>query len=324
MGIKNLKSIIRKHAPEAIQPVGVNFLNGKRVVIDSSILLYRYRYNFDDDFFHIKGFLYKIKEIIKCDITPIFVFDGTPPQAKQNVLSGRSELRNKMKSNLETFTKELEVLNEEFGQKNVDLFIDSDDESDDNEIKQKIIKVTSEIKKIKKNLLIVNKNHSTEVMELLKSLGVPFFQAPGEAEESCAFLQKNGYADYILTEDTDSLTFGGTNVIMGQELVNLSKVLEKLELSYCEFIDFCILCGCDYTCTIPKIGPVNALKIIKRFRSIENFIKENKTYKIPDSFDYQTARDLFRQNENYHFDVNFKMDLNFREFEKHLIQFNLN
>ena len=61
MGIKNLKSIIRKHAPEAIQPVGVNFLNGKRVVIDSSILLYRYRYNFDDDFFHIKGFLYKIK-----------------------------------------------------------------------------------------------------------------------------------------------------------------------------------------------------------------------------------------------------------------------
>jgi flap endonuclease-1 len=30
-----------------------------------------------------------------------------------------------------------------------------------------------------------------------------------------------------------------------------------------QFIDFCILCGCDYTPKIPQIGPIKAYKMIK-------------------------------------------------------------
>lgn len=44
--------------------------------------------------------------------------------------------------------------------------------------------------------------------------------------------------------------------------IDLSKVLEGLELSQEEFIDLCILCGCDYTSTITGIGQVKAYKYI--------------------------------------------------------------
>jgi flap endonuclease-1 len=134
-------------------------------------------------------------------------------------------------------------------------------------------------------------------MEFLNCLGIPFLKAISESEETCAFLQKNGYVDYVVTEDTDALTFGATKVIFGEKLYTLDSILSGLDLTYESFIDLCILCGCDYTGTIPKVGPVNALKLIKKHNSIDNF--EN----VPIEFEYQLARKLFTQNENYHYEI---------------------
>lgn len=41
-----------------------------------------------------------------------------------------------------------------------------------------------------------------------------------------------------------------------------------LELTNEEFIDMCILSGCDYASKIEGIGPVKALKFIKEYHSI--------------------------------------------------------
>ena len=38
-------------------------------------------------------------------------------------------------------------------------------------------------------------------------------------------------------------------------------MLEELQLTRDQFIDLCILCGCDYTDKIPGIGPVRALQV---------------------------------------------------------------
>jgi flap endonuclease-1 len=293
MGIKGLKALIRKYAPESIQPFNINTLNGKTVAVDSSILLYKYRYLYKNDDFHIIGFKSKVLEFERLGIKPIFVFDGPAPEAKKNVLKKRSEARNKMKDRLSVLEKDiLNYPDAEF----VDELIDSDDETDLTELK----KITKEIQKIKKNLLYVNKIHSTEVIELLKSLGIPFFESFGEAEESCVFLQKKGDVDYILTEDTDSLTFGGTNIIttkqsVGYEIINLQNVLIGLKLNMDSFIDLCILCGCDYTSTIPKVGPVTAYKCILKWTLEEIVIN----YKATDTFNYQIARNLFKQNNDF-------------------------
>jgi len=302
MGISGLKKLLRKECPNAFKPFYFDSLQGKTVAIDSSILLYKFRYTYSTDDFHIRGFKQKIEEFKRIGIHPVFVFDGKPPDAKKEVLNQRKETRNKMKDRLESLTKEF---NELGVQPNFNEFI-NDSDSDTEPAHENVAtakKIHTEILKIKKNLLYVHKHHSVEVMNLLKDLGIPFFESYGEAEEFCAFLQKKGVVEYILTEDTDSLTFGGTNVIFQTknqfEIIILETILNSLEINYYEFVDFCILCGCDYTSKVPKVGPATALKIIKEYRTIENFIENQIKWVIPDSFDYHLARSLFLQNNSY-------------------------
>ncbi len=43
-------------------------------------------------------------------------------------------------------------------------------------------------------------------------------------------------------------------------------------MTHDEFIDLCILCGCDYTANINGVGPVKAFKFMKEEGTIENVI----------------------------------------------------
>ena len=168
----------------------------------------------------------------------------------------------------------------------------------------------------------ISKNHYLDVKELFECLGIPFYESISEAEETCAVLQKRGFVDYILTEDTDVLTFGGSNVLFNGKIANLQDILIGLDLNYHEFIDFCILCGCDYTCTIPKVGPVTALKFIKNFKTIEQI--DFKKYVVPSSFNYQLARNLFLQNEGYNIDVSFNIGtININKLTYLLVKWNI-
>jgi flap endonuclease-1 len=44
--------------------------------------------------------------------------------------------------------------------------------------------------------------------------------------------------------------------------INLAVALAQLNINMDQFIDFCILSGCDYLETIPKIGPSMAFKVL--------------------------------------------------------------
>lgn len=45
-------------------------------------------------------------------------------------------------------------------------------------------------------------------------------------------------------------------------------MLEDMKVTMDEFIDFCIMCGCDYTGRISNIGPIRAFDLIKKHRSL--------------------------------------------------------
>jgi flap endonuclease-1 len=55
--------------------------------------------------------------------------------------------------------------------------------------------------------------------------------------------------------------------------IDLSVLLPELELSMDQFIDLCIMCGCDYASNIRGIGAVRALSLIKQHGSIEAALK---------------------------------------------------
>ena len=49
-------------------------------------------------------------------------------------------------------------------------------------------------------------------------------------------------------------------------------MLAGFDMDMNEFIDLCILCGCDYTKNIGGIGPVRAFKLIQDEKNIENVL----------------------------------------------------
>ena len=115
-----------------------------------------------------------------------------------------------------------------------------------------------------------------------------------KAEAYASELCRIGYVDYVLTEDMDTLVYGCPRLIRNctdkslkrKDIVSIfeyDKVIEGLELKDDEFIDFCIFCGCDYCDSIPKVGNITALKLIKKYKTIESII-ENCKYEVPENY----------------------------------------
>ena len=90
----------------------------------------------------------------------------------------------------------------------------------------------------------------------------------------CGELVKGGKAAAVGTEDMDALTFGATRQLRNLTFTKKGKdsdkkileithqrVLEGLELTNAQFVDFCILCGCDYSGTIRGVGPKTASEV---------------------------------------------------------------
>jgi 5'-3' exonuclease len=73
------------------------------------------------------------------------------------------------------------------------------------------------------------------------------------------------------------------------KIVECQKVLEALQLSPSYFLDFVIMCGCDFNENIPLIGCVKSLKLIQQYKSIENI--QQSIGKAPTN--YERCRQIF-------------------------------
>ena len=74
--------------------------------------------------------------------------------------------------------------------------------------KAKEVGDVEEVDKQNRRLVKVGKSHVEECKKLLGLMGVPYVQAPCEAEAQCAELVKAGKVYAVGTEDMDALTFG--------------------------------------------------------------------------------------------------------------------
>ena len=84
------------------------------------------------------------------------------------------------------------------------------------------------------------------------------------------------------TEDMDALTFGTPVLLrhltfsearkMPIKEFHLSSILEGFEMSPDQFVDLCILLGCDYVDKIRGIGPKKAIEMVRKHGSIEEVL----------------------------------------------------
>lgn len=163
-----------------------------------------------------------------------------------------------------------------------------------------------DITKFNKRIIRVTQKHNDDCKKLLRLMGLPVIEAPCEAEAQCAQLCKDGRVHAVSTEDMDALTFAtprlirhlssGSNGEKTQEY-NLEKVLSGLGLeSHDEFIDLCILMGCDYCDSIRGIAGKKGLDLIRKYKTIEKIIEHLPSKEgVPKDWQLDSVRNLFKE-----------------------------
>ncbi|XP_029636733.1 flap endonuclease 1 [Octopus sinensis] len=287
MGIQGLAKLLGDNAPSSLKDNEIKNYFGRKIAIDASMSIYQFLIAVRQDgsnltnesgetTSHLMGIFYRTIRMIENGIKPVYVFDGKPPEMKSGELEKRKERR-------EEAQKALEKAEEVGDVENVEKF------------NRRLVKVTKE--------------HNEECKQLLALMGIPYVDAPGEAEAQCAALVKSGKVFATGTEDMDALTFGSSVLLrhltfsearkMPIKEINLTRVLDELNFSQDEFIDLCILLGCDYCDSIRGIGPKRAVELIKQHKSIETVLDnlDKKKYEIPDNWMFKEARKLFQKPE---------------------------
>ncbi|KAK4402073.1 Flap endonuclease 1 [Sesamum angolense] len=311
MGIKGLTKLLADNAPKAMKEQKFESYFGRKIAIDASMSIYQFlvrilpflcviayeyayailcRFGYQivvgrsgtemltneagEVTSHLQGMFTRTIRLLEAGIKPVYVFDGKPPDLKKQELAKRYSKR---ADATEDLSDALETGNKE------------------------------DIEKFSKRTVKVTKQHNEDCKKLLKLMGVPVIEAPSEAEAQCAELCKADKVYAVASEDMDSLTFGAPRFL--RHLMDpsskkipvmefeVSKVLEELNLTMDQFIDLCILSGCDYCDSIRGIGGQTALKLIRQHGSIENILENinKERYQIPDDWPYQEARRLFKE-----------------------------
>lgn len=279
-------SLIQEKAPKSVKMIQMDLLSGKTVACDASMAIYQFLIatqtfskmgvpglqelrDADGNLTgHLVGLFHRTIQFMEAGVKPIWIFDGKPPDLKNKELDKRKEMKEKAEESKE---KAIE-------------------EGDFEKAKQmagRSIKITKEMMEDAKNLIRI--------------MGCPVIEAPSEAEAQCAELCRMDLAFGVASEDMDSLTFGAKYLLRGFNSkkepitqIDLKAMLEGFEMTMDEFIDLCIMCGCDYTHSIGNIGPIKAFKLIKEEKNIEGILKviekanedpdKKQKYIIPENF----------------------------------------
>ncbi|KAG2220590.1 hypothetical protein INT45_002612 [Circinella minor] len=285
MGIHGLTKLISEHAPGAIKSNEISSYFGRKVAIDASMSIYQFMIavrqqdgqmltnDAGETTSHLMGMFYRTVRMVENGIKPVYVFDGRPPLLKSGELAKRKARKEEAQANLEEANE---------------------------------VGTTEEVARYTKRTVRVTKEHNDECKKLLKLMGIPYVEAPCEAEAQCAELAKAGLVYAAASEDMDTLTFGTPTLLrhltfsearkMPIDEIHLDKALEGLEMDKNQFTDLCILLGCDYVDSIKGVGPTRAYSLIKEHKSIEKAIEhlpEKLRENVPQDWKYPDARELF-------------------------------
>jgi len=155
----------------------------------------------------------------------------------------------------------------------------------------------------------LTKEMISDAKQLLSLLGIPYVQAPSEAEAQAAHMAAQGHVWATNSQDYDSLLFGTPRLLryvtihgreylpskgiarrLEPELIEAEDLLTNLSVSREQLIDIAILVGTDFNKGIRGTGPKTALKLIREYASIENLPWDVRS-KV--SGNYEAIRKIF-------------------------------
>ncbi|MBS3135175.1 flap endonuclease-1 [Candidatus Woesearchaeota archaeon] len=278
MGL-NISQIIPK------KEISLDDLKNKVLAVDASQMLYQFLSSIrqpdgtplmdskNNITSHLMGISTRIPNLIERNIKLVFVFDGKPPSLKIHEKEQREHRKQLAEEKLEKAREE------------------GDEES---------------MLKYSKQSMRLSFKMSDEAKELIRAFGLPVIQSPSEAEAQCSFMAEKGDAYAVASTDFDSLLYSAprlvknitisqrrkvrnTYVKISPELIELKEVLKELDINQDQLIVLAIIIGTDYNDKIPRIGPKNALKLVRQNKNFDSLFKELK----PD-FDWKKIYAVFK------------------------------
>tara|TARA_Y100000780_G_C13667685_1_gene411136 strand:+ start:169 stop:1617 length:1449 start_codon:yes stop_codon:yes gene_type:complete len=262
MGVKKLKQFIKQYAPDAIESYKFTEIKNKYLAVDASLIIYQIAIGIrnkhhndvvDESILISVALFYKILSYLSNNVIPVFIFDGKQPHIKTYTNEQRNLKKQKAEQELNNQSNN-EKINEE---KKISLY-------------KKTFGLTTKIIR--------------SIQKLLDLMGLPWVQAPEEADSQCAILaqSKDSKIYGTVSEDTDILTFGCPYIFYEYskkrniKCINLETLLKKLNYTQDEFIDICILLGTDYSQSIKGFGPVQIYKTYEKYKNelidIQNYL----------------------------------------------------
>ncbi len=221
---------------------------------------------------HLSGILFRNTNFLERGIRPVYVFDGPPPNFKQNTIEERRNAR----------AKAGELWEEALARGDT----------------EEAYKQARSSSKVDRDVIETSK-------KLLSLKGIPTIGAPSEGEEQATHMVRHGDASYVVSQDYDTLLFGapmlvrnltisgkrkihGRSVTLNPERVTLAEVLKGLDITREQLIHIAVLIGNDFNPGVKGIGPKTGLKLVKE-GSFEKTMHERE----PD-FDPGPVIDFFR------------------------------
>ncbi len=229
---------------------------------------------------HLNGLFYRLLNLKSLGIDITFIFDGESPYLKKTTKQERRERRTIAQQKLEIAKEENDLM---------------------------------AMQKYARQAATINEKIINESKELLYSMGIPYIQAPGEAEAQIAFMVSQGMLDYCVSQDYDCFLFGSPNLLKNIAISGKKKlpyknvyvdvyptiieskcIFDLLQIDRDQLIWLAILIGTDFNPKVSGIGPKTALEIVKKNNSFENIMTFLKTKNKEISFDYKEIENIFK------------------------------
>lgn len=256
MGVKCLNRYLTQQCQRSsITKEHISCLKGKKIVIDTSIYLYKYR---AQDALH-ESFYNMISLFRKYDIIPLFIFDGKPPPEKMDALKERKMLKLDAEREYNVLQNSLDTI-------------------EDNDMKETIL---GEMEVLKRKFVRISDRHVKSVKKIMDAYGVHYYDAFGEADRVCAYLCKEKCYG-CMSDDMDMFVYGCPVVIRHLSLINetvlmyyTNQILSDLDMPHALFKQISVLSGTDYNIHDNDISLYETLKWFKEYNRTDRKNDEN-------------------------------------------------
>lgn len=294
MGINGLNKFIRKHCSDAFSTKSIKEYRGRTFAVDVNIYIYKFK--FADENRWARLFTNFLNIFQENGIKLLLVYDNKFPNEK-NI---KYERQKKERDNALQYIKQLEVDAGEFLARQTK-----------SQILENLFKryppgllsvqdmIEAERNRLNKRKLNVSREEFQQSKLIAEEHKVEIITPEFEAETLCSELCIKQKVDAVLSNDSDVFAYGVPICLSEFKLVESEyvvtefrffEILKILGLTYSQFRDFCIMCGCDYNSRIRNIGPERAFMLIKRHKTLENI---EKTGISLEKLNYKRCREIF-------------------------------